>query len=160
MSKLRKLLCVALALAMAFSLIVLPTTMAQAANLNSWDDADTVTAERKEAIDVLTAIRVIEGTPGTSGKPDLDPDGILNRATAVTFIARAVLGRDTADSLTGTAATFSDLGAGHSYAYGAIRWAVSQGIVGGYGDGRFGPDDAVTHVQFVKMLLVALGVLK
>ena len=29
----------------------------------------------------------------------------------------------------------------------AIRWASGTGIAGGYGDGRFGPDDPVTREQ-------------
>lgn len=34
----------------------------------------------------------------------------------------------------------------------AIRWAVGQGIVKGYGDGRFGPDDPVNREQMVTVL--------
>lgn len=46
---------------------------------------------------------------------------------------------------------FKDVKADH-YAYEAIQWAKSKGIVSGYGDGRFGPNDAVTEAQFVKMI--------
>ncbi len=34
----------------------------------------------------------------------------------------------------------------------AIRWATSQRIVDGYGDGRFGPDDSITREQLAAML--------
>ncbi len=34
----------------------------------------------------------------------------------------------------------------------AVRWAVQNGIVNGYGDGRFGPDDPVTREQMAAML--------
>ena len=34
----------------------------------------------------------------------------------------------------------------------AVRWAVGEGIVSGYGDGRFGPDDPVTREQMAAML--------
>lgn len=34
----------------------------------------------------------------------------------------------------------------------AVRWAVDAGIVKGYGDGRFGPDDPVTREQMAAML--------
>ncbi len=34
----------------------------------------------------------------------------------------------------------------------ALRWAVGSGIVNGYGDGRFGPDDPVTREQMAAML--------
>lgn len=51
---------------------------------------------------------------------------------------------------------FTDVKADH-YAYEAIQWAKSKGIVNGYGDGRFGPNDAVTEAQFVKMVSNYLG---
>lgn len=34
----------------------------------------------------------------------------------------------------------------------AIRWATSQGIVGGYGNGMFGPNDNITREQLSVML--------
>jgi len=34
----------------------------------------------------------------------------------------------------------------------AVRWAASQGIVCGYGDGRFGPNDHITREQLAVML--------
>ena len=34
----------------------------------------------------------------------------------------------------------------------AIRWAVSEGIAFGYGNGKFGPDDVVTREQMVTIL--------
>ena len=34
----------------------------------------------------------------------------------------------------------------------AIRWATSQGIVGGYGNGTFGPNDDITREQLAVML--------
>ena len=44
------------------------------------------------------------------------------------------------------AMTFEDVGAGMYYAE-AIRWAASEGIVGGYTATQFGPDDAITREQ-------------
>lgn len=34
----------------------------------------------------------------------------------------------------------------------AVRWATSQGIVGGYGNGNYGPDDPITREQLAVML--------
>ena len=34
----------------------------------------------------------------------------------------------------------------------AVRWATSQGIVGGYGNGMFGPNDPITREQLAVML--------
>ncbi len=33
-----------------------------------------------------------------------------------------------------------------------VTWAAAQGIVSGYGDGRFGPNDNITREQFAAML--------
>lgn len=34
----------------------------------------------------------------------------------------------------------------------AVTWAAQQGVISGYGDGRFGPDDPVTREQMVTIL--------
>lgn len=47
--------------------------------------------------------------------------------------------------------TFEDVGAGMYYAE-AIRWAASEGIVGGYTATQFGPDDAITREQLAAIL--------
>ena len=39
----------------------------------------------------------------------------------------------------------------------AIRWAAGQGIVGGYGDGTFGPNDPITREQLAVMLWRYVG---
>ena len=45
---------------------------------------------------------------------------------------------------------FADI-AGEAWYAEAVRWAASQGIVGGYGNGRFGPDDPITREQLAVM---------
>jgi hypothetical protein len=49
------------------------------------------------------------------------------------------------------AMSYTDVDAESEYAE-AIRWATAEGIATGYGDGRFGPDDAVTREQMAVML--------
>ena len=39
----------------------------------------------------------------------------------------------------------------------AVSELASQGVIGGYADGRFGPDDEVTRQQFAKMIVLAGG---
>ena len=46
---------------------------------------------------------------------------------------------------------FSDV-AGEAWYTEAVRWAASQGIVGGYGNGTFGPNDPITREQLAVML--------
>ncbi|MEQ2457499.1 S-layer homology domain-containing protein [Flavonifractor hominis] len=46
---------------------------------------------------------------------------------------------------------YSDVADDAQYAE-AIRWVTSKGYMGGYGDGTFGPDDAVSREQLVTIL--------
>lgn len=46
---------------------------------------------------------------------------------------------------------FDDVASGTWYAN-AVRWAASNQVVSGYGDGRFGPDDPITREQMAVML--------
>ena len=46
---------------------------------------------------------------------------------------------------------FSDVPAGY-WSEEAIIWAVQNGVVGGYGDGTFGPDDTLTREQLAVVL--------
>ena len=39
----------------------------------------------------------------------------------------------------------------------AVRWATSQGIVGGYGNGTFGPNENITREQLAVMLWRCAG---
>jgi len=48
-------------------------------------------------------------------------------------------------------AGFTDVPANAWYAN-AVNWAASRGVVTGYGDGRFGPDDPITREQLAAML--------
>lgn len=52
--------------------------------------------------------------------------------------------------------TFPDVPPGHLY-YTAMMDLASRGIMSGYEDGRFGPDDAVLRAQFAKMIVNTLG---
>lgn len=46
---------------------------------------------------------------------------------------------------------YGDVSGGAWYSE-AVRWATSQGIVSGYGNGRFGPNDPITREQLAVML--------
>ncbi len=51
---------------------------------------------------------------------------------------------------------FSDIPSGHPYA-GAIADLSQRGIISGYADGSFGPDNPVTRQQFAKMIVRTLA---
>ena len=81
---------------------------------------------------------LLTGTSGTAFSPELT----MTRGMLVTALWRME------GSPAGKAAAFSDVASG-KYCFAAVAWASENGIVGGYGSGRFGPDDAVTREQMV-----------
>lgn len=78
------------------------------------------------------------------------PDGGMTRAMFVTVLSRAAekLGGPAVEAGSGD---FTDVAADAWYA-GAVAWGVKAGLVSGYGDGRFGPDDLVTREQMCTFL--------
>ena len=74
------------------------------------------------------------------------PDGSTTRAQLVTILWRL----EGSPEATGTA-SFGDVADGAWYAK-AVRWAAGSGVVKGYDNGSFGPDDAVTREQMVTIL--------
>lgn len=73
------------------------------------------------------------------------PDEALSRAQ----LAQILYSKEGRPTATGT--LFTDVAAGMWYAN-AIAWAAEKGVVSGYGDGRFGPDDNITREQLAVML--------
>ena len=74
------------------------------------------------------------------------PNDSTTRAQLVTILWRLEGSPETAG-----AASFSDIADGAWYAQ-AVRWAADSGVVKGYENGSFGPDDAVTREQMVTIL--------
>ena len=74
------------------------------------------------------------------------PDMTTSRAMIVT-----ILWRMAGSPQVNYAMDFSDVPDGAWYSE-AVRWAVSEGIAGGYGGGLFGPDDPVIREQLAAML--------
>lgn len=79
-----------------------------------------------------------------------DPDGGMTRAMFVTVLSRAAekLGGKAVDA---AGESFTDVAGDAWYAV-AVAWGVKAGLVSGYGDGRFGPDDLVTREQMCTFL--------
>ena len=74
------------------------------------------------------------------------PNGVTSRAMIATVLWRMAGSPVVFDAL-----PFADVADGTWYTD-AVRWASAAGIVDGYGDGAFGPDDAVTREQLAAML--------
>ncbi|MGM9640626.1 MAG: S-layer homology domain-containing protein, partial [Faecousia sp.] len=74
------------------------------------------------------------------------PDGILTRGMVVTILYR--MEEEPAARARGT---FSDVALSDWYGK-AVEWAAANGIVNGYSDGRFGPNDSITREQLAAIL--------
>ena len=122
------------------------TGYAGAASFPDVSDADTALA-----VEVLSGLGIISG--GSDG--NYYPDQGLTRAQ---FCKLAVLAEGHGDQVTSSAyrTLFSDV-AGSHWAAPYINLACEEGLVSGYGNGTFGPDDPVTVGQAVTVVLRLLG---
>ncbi len=73
------------------------------------------------------------------------PDQSTSRGMIVTILHRL------AGSPDAGASDFEDVADGQYYAR-AVAWAAANGVVSGYGDGRFGPNDPITREQLAVIL--------
>lgn len=95
-------------------------------------------------IEFLAAREIIKGKSADR----FDPDGNVTRAEFVTMLANSVDGI----SVTGFRSSgLDDIGAGAWYAD-FVNWAVANGIVSGFGDGNFRPNDLITREQMALMM--------
>lgn len=108
-------------------------------------------ASYNEAVQVMSSLGLLVGyEDGTFG-----PDKTITRAEFAAVIVRA-LGMEDAAKGASVNTIFTDVPADH-WASGYVQIANQQGIILGYGDGNFGPDDEVLYEQAVKMIECALG---
>lgn len=103
------------------------------------------------AVATLESLGIVTGTSATKYSPSLT----LTRAQVCTMIVR-ILGMEASADGYKTQNLFSDVKNGMWHA-GYVNLAYREGIINGYGNGKFGPDDEVTYGQFVTILLRALG---
>ncbi len=106
-----------------------------------------------EAVESLSALGIFTGDDADGdGVMDFRPADTITRAEVAAIVCRIqnlnVVGAGTTP--------FVDVPATH-WASGYVAQAAGQGIINGYGDGNFGPDDNVTYEQVVKMLMETLG---
>ncbi len=94
----------------------------------------------REDIERLVGLGAVTGYPDKSFKPDAD----ITRAEFVTVLTKAFGLDEAADN------GFSDTE--EHWAKKHILAAASAGVVEGYGDGTFGPDDKVTREQVAVMV--------
>ena len=85
---------------------------------------------------------LMAGTSATTFAPDVT----TSRAMIAT-----ILWRMAGSPVVNYAMNYTDVAQGQ-WCSEAIRWAASEGIVGGYGNGLFGTNDPITREQFAAML--------
>ena len=87
-----------------------------------------------------------QGLMSGTAQDRFSPDLTTNRAMLVTILYR-LAGSPAVDG----GSAFTDVSGGDWYANG-VAWASVNGIVTGYGDGRFGPNDPITREQMAAIL--------
>ena len=140
----KKFLSLVLALVMTMSLVTV------SAGAKDFTDSDKI--QYTEAVDVMSAVKVIDGY--TDGS--FNPTATLTRGAAAKIICNLILGPTTANALVADAAPYKDVPTNHTFA-GYIAYCQKTGIISGYADGTFKPANTLTGYAFMKMLLGALG---
>lgn len=81
------------------------------------------------------------------------PDESLTREQAVLLLARNMMMQETAGEVLG----FSDSRDFSDWSRNIIRSAVQNGVISGYPDGSFRPQDEITRAEVASMLVKAIG---
>ena len=140
----KKFLSLVLALVMTMSLVTV--------SAGAKDFTDSTKIQYAEAVDVMSAVKVIDGY----AEGDFRPTATLTRGAAAKIICNLILGPTTAGALVADAAPYKDVPTNHTFA-GYIAYCQKEGIISGYADGTFRPANSLTGYAFMKMLLGALG---
>ena len=140
----KKFLSLVLALVMTMSLVTV--------SAGAKDFTDSSKINYSEAVDVMSAVKVIDGY----AEGDFRPTATLTRGAAAKIICNLILGPTTASALVADAAPYKDVPTNHTFA-GYIAYCQKTGIISGYADGTFKPANTLTGYAFMKMLLGALG---
>ena len=112
---------------------------------------DSADISQTEAVDMLTALGVIDGYEDGSFRPD----DTVTRAEAAKMIYTVRTGRSDASAYNDDATSFTDITS--HWARGYIKYCQSMGIIAGKSTTSFDPDATVTTQEAAKMLLVTLG---
>ena len=146
MKTLKRTLCLVLALVLA-----LGTMGVASAAYDDFTDADEINAKYAEAVEVTTALGIIDGMTDTT----FVPDGNLTRAQAAKIISYIMFG-DAASLIVPSETKFTDVPADY-WASGYIAALTEVGVIAGMTDTTFAPNATLTGHQWAKMLLCAMG---
>jgi hypothetical protein len=101
------------------------------------------------AVNVLNTLGVVNGFPDGTFRAEEN----VTRAHMAQMITKALNVETYANA---TSSIFSDMDAA-TWAIPQVEYCAQLGIIKGYGDGRFGPNDLVTYEQAATMLVRAVG---
>jgi CubicO group peptidase (beta-lactamase class C family) len=132
---------------------LLPSTSGARPGLGMW----------REETDARTGTLLVASCPGTYGfTPWIDHKlnlaGVLSMKYDLAKAAYAIMRvRQLVPQAIAAGLRFKDVPA-TSWAFAAVADLSGRGLVTGYEDGRFHPDDAVTRAEYAKLVCTALGV--
>ena len=143
MRNLKKVIALVAVFAMLVSTVAFAQTYSDVAETDNY----------AEAIETLSMLGILTGDDADGdGVMDFRPADTITRAEVAAIVCR-IQGLNVANQ---TTTPFVDVPSTH-WASGYVAQAAGQGIINGYGDGNFGPDDNVQYEQVIKMLMETLG---
>ncbi|MBQ1376039.1 MAG: S-layer homology domain-containing protein, partial [Clostridia bacterium] len=145
MRNVKRALSLVLVLALALTMCVVGAGAAK------YSDVPSTYAYSSE-VQFLSDIEVITGYPDGTFKPE----NTITRGEAAAVIFRTLAGKESAAQNYQGGTQFSDVSAEH-WASGYVNFCTEMGIINGYPDGTFKPDQTVTYAEYVTMLARALG---
>ena len=145
MKNFRKVLALILVVATLFSFVA----MVSAKDADDYSDYDKVSYA--EAVDVLSAIGILDGYPDGTFRPA----NTIKRSEMAKMIAVLSNAGDDVSDLYASACTFAD--AKNDWAASYIAYCAQTGIVAGRNASTFDPNGKVTGLETAKMLLCVLG---
>ena len=145
MKNFRKVLALILVVATLFSFVA----MVSAKDADDYSDYDKVSYA--EAVDVLSAIGILDGYPDGTFRPT----NTIKRSEMAKMIAVLSNAGDDVSDLYASACTFAD--AKNDWAASYIAYCAQTGIVSGRNATTFDPNGKVTGIETAKMLLCVLG---
>lgn len=138
----KKIIALALALSMALSMVAFA----------GYTDAAQINTDLTADIELVGALGLMTGNPDGS----FNPTGTLTRAEAAVIIYRLHSGKSTIDASWADAnlSNFSDM---NHWSVAYVNYCAALGLISGYTDGTFRPENPVSAVEMAKMLLNVAG---
>ncbi|HEX3031456.1 MAG TPA: S-layer homology domain-containing protein, partial [Bacillota bacterium] len=115
---------------------------------------DLVNHWSKNDVEIMAAVKLAFGYPDGTFRPDND----ITRAEFAAMLYR-VFQKAELKQTTDTTINFWDVSSDNWY-YDAVMAMAPEGIIKGYGDGRFGPSQLITREEAAAMIARLLGQLK